>query len=70
MYIDDLKEMIHLMDTRGPSFSEFEFHAPKNYADLLHAELAERGVDVPSPDVGDTMSLEFTNGRRVRVLVH
>ena len=65
----DLQATVETMQART-GVEVVEFRVGRNYAGFVCDELRERGVEVDDPEVGDEVSLSFTDGRKVRLHVH
>jgi hypothetical protein len=46
------------------------FDVPLKYAELVRASLLERGIELPIPESGGEMCLEFTSGFQLSLVIH
>lgn len=67
--LTDLRLTVAAMQERS-GVEVVEFRVGKNYAGFVCEAMAERGVELETPEIGDEVSLSFTDGRKVRLLVH
>lgn len=67
--LSDLQLTVATMQERS-GVEVVEFRVGKNYAGFVCEAMAERGIALDAPEVGDEVSLSFTDGRKVRLLVH